>query len=151
MVDRPQADQHATVDLPAEVAEVLRRVAQLGDRFDRLEFTAATGRDAQAAGQLLEQALGSEAICVESGGYRFADPAIAARLAAQVAPALRPAVRTEIATRLADLGGAPARVADLLLAAGEPAMAAPYALEAARIAAASGLHARGAALDRGGS
>ena len=115
---RPQIDQHATVDLPAEVAEVLRRVAQLGDRFDRLEFTAATGRDPQAAGQLLEQALGSEAICVESGGYRFADPAIAARLAAQVTPALRPAVRTEIATRLADLGGTPARVADLLLDAG---------------------------------
>ena len=137
---RPQIGQPATVDLPAEVAEVLRRAAQLGDRFDRREFTAATGRDAQAAGQLLEQALGSEAICVESDGYRFADPAIAARLTAQVAPALRPTVRTEIATRLVDLGGAPARVANLLLGGREPAMAAPYALEAARIAAASGLH-----------
>jgi DNA-binding winged helix-turn-helix (wHTH) protein/tetratricopeptide (TPR) repeat protein len=45
------------------------------------------------------------------------------------------------ALRLADLGATPTQVADVLLAAGEPAMAAPYALEAARIAAASGLHA----------
>ena len=72
-------------------------------------------------------------ICVESGGYRFADPAIAARLAAAIAPPVRPTVTNEIATRLVDLGAAPARVADLLLAAGEPAMAAPYALEAARM------------------
>jgi DNA-binding winged helix-turn-helix (wHTH) protein/tetratricopeptide (TPR) repeat protein len=43
--------------------------------------------------------------------------------------------------RLVDLGAAPAHVAGLLLTEGEPAMAAPYALEAARMAAASGLHA----------
>ena len=138
--DRPPAGQHATVDLPAELAEVLRRVAQIGDRFDRLGFTAATGRDPQAAGQLLDQAVDCGAICLESGGYRFADPAVAARLAAQVTAAERPTVRTEIATRLADLGETPAGIADLLLAAGEPAMAVPYVLEAAPIAAASGLH-----------
>jgi len=138
---RPQVDQDTTTDLPAEVAEALRRVAQLGDRFDRLEFTAAAGHDRQDAGQLLDQALGSGLVCAESGGYRFADPAIAGRLAAQVDPALRPTVMNEIAARLADLGAAPAQVADLLLARGEPAMAVPYALEAARMAAASGLHA----------
>lgn len=138
---RPQVDQDATVDLPAEVAPALRRIAQLGDRFDRLEFTAASGHDPRGAGQLLEQALGSGVIRAESGGYRFADPAIAGRLAAQIAPGVRPTVVNEIATRLVDLGATPAQVADLLLAAGEPAMAAPYALEAARTAAASGLHA----------
>ncbi len=140
--DRPPAGQHATVDLPAELAGVLRRVAQIGDRFDRLGFTAATGRDPQAAGQLLDQALDCGAICLQSSGYRFADPAVAARLAAQVTPAQQSTVRTEIATRLADLGGTPAQVAGLLLAAGEPAMAVPYVLEAAPIAAASGLHAQ---------
>lgn len=140
--DRPPAGQHATVDLPAELGEVLQRVAQIGDRFDRLGFTAATGRDPQAAGQLLDQAVDCGAICLESGAYRFADPAVAARLAAQVTPAQQPTVRTEIATRLADLGETPARIADLLLAAGEPAMAVPYVLEAAPIAAASGLHAQ---------
>ena len=138
---RPQVDQDATVDLPSEVAEALQRVAQLGDRFDWLEFTAASCHDPEAAGQLLDQALGSGVICVESGGYRFTDPATAARLAAQIAPALRPTVMNEIATRLVALGAAPAYVADLLLARRESAMAAPYALEAARIAAASGLHA----------
>ena len=142
LADGPPSGEQATVDLPAELAEVLRRVAQIGDRFDRLEFTAATGRDPQAASQLLDQALDCGAICVESGGYRFADPAVAARLAAQVTPALQPAVRTEIAIRLAGLGGTPARVADLLLAAGEPAMAVPYVLEAAPIAASSGFHAQ---------
>ena len=138
---RPQVDQNATVDPPSEVAEALQRVAQLGDRFDRLEFTAASCHDPEAAGQLLDQALGSGVICVESGGYRFTDPATATRLAAQIAPALRPTVMNEIATRLVALGAAPAYVADLLLARRESAMAAPYALEAARIAAASGLHA----------
>jgi tetratricopeptide (TPR) repeat protein len=137
---RPRADQAATADLPAAVSRALQRVAQLGDRFDRLEFTAASGHDPQDAGQLLEQALGSGVIYVEPGGFRFADPVIAARLAAQIAPALRPAVMNEIATRLADLGATPAQVAELLLAGGEPALAAPYALESARLAAASGLH-----------
>jgi len=113
--DRPPVDQQATFDLPAEMAEVLRRVAQIGDRFDRLAFTAAAGHDAQAADQLLEQALGSGAICVESDGYRFAAPAIAAQLAAEVAPARRPTVMNEIATRLVELGATPARVADLLV------------------------------------
>jgi DNA-binding winged helix-turn-helix (wHTH) protein/tetratricopeptide (TPR) repeat protein len=138
---RPQVNPEATAGLSAGVAQVLQRVAQLGDRFDRLGFTAASGHDPQEAGQLLEQALGSGVIRAESVGYRFADPAIAARLAAQLAPAARPAVMNEIAARLIDLGAPPAPVADLLLAGGEPAMAAPYALEAARIAAASGLHA----------
>jgi DNA-binding winged helix-turn-helix (wHTH) protein/tetratricopeptide (TPR) repeat protein len=138
---RPRADQDATGELPAEVARALQRIAQLGDRFDRREFTAASGLDPQDARQMLEQSLGSGVIRVESGGYRFADPAVAGRLAAQISPALRPTVMNEIATRLADLGATPAQVADLLLAAGEPAMAAPYALEAARIAAVSGFHA----------
>jgi tetratricopeptide (TPR) repeat protein len=122
------------------VTEALRRVARFGDRFDRLEFTAATDHDQQDADQLLEQALGSGVVRADSGGYRFADPAVATRLSAEVAPARRPAVMTGITTRLVDFGATPAQVADLLLAGGEPAMAAPYALEAARIAAASGLH-----------
>ena len=138
---RPQVNPDATADLSAGVAQVLRRVAQLGDRFDRLEFTAASGHDPQEAGQLLEQALGSGVIRAESGGYRFTDPAVAGQLAAQIAPALRPTVMNEIATRLIDLGATATQVADLLLAGSEPALAAPYALEAARIAAASGLHA----------
>jgi DNA-binding winged helix-turn-helix (wHTH) protein/tetratricopeptide (TPR) repeat protein len=139
--DPAPVDQHAALDLPAEVAEVLQRVAQIGDRFDRLDFTAASGHDAQAADQLLDQALASGAVCAEPGRYRFADPAVAARLAGEVTPALRATVRAEIAMRLVDLGATPAQVADLLLAAGQPGMAAPYALEAARIATASALHA----------
>lgn len=137
---RPQVDLDAAADLPAGVAEALQRVAQLGNRFGRLEFTAAAGQSPQAAGQLLEQALSSGVIRAESGRYRFADSAFAARLAAQATPAPRLSVMNEIATRLVDLGATAAQVADVLLAGGEPALAAPYALEAARIAAASGLN-----------
>src|SRR5499427_953262 len=125
--DPAPVDQHVASDLPAEVAEVLRRVAQIGDRFDRLDFMAAAS-DKAPADQLLDQALGAGAVCAESGRYRFADPAVAARLAAGIAPALRPTVRAQIALRLADLGATPVQVADLLLAAGQPAVAAPYAL-----------------------
>ena len=137
---RAPVDQQAILDLPTEVTEVLRRLAVIGDRFDRLEFTAASGHDVPTADRLLELALASGVIGSESDGYRFADPATADQLAAAIAPPLRPTVTKEIATRLIDLGAAPARVADRLLAAGEPAMAAPYALEAARAAAAARLH-----------
>jgi DNA-binding winged helix-turn-helix (wHTH) protein len=76
----PPADRDATADLPAGVTRALQRIAQLGDRFDRPEFTAASGHDPRDADQLLEQALGSGVIRAESGGYRFADPDLAARL-----------------------------------------------------------------------
>ena len=138
---RPQVNPDATAGLSAGVAQVLRRVAQLGDRFDRLEFTAVSGHDPQEAGQLLEQALGSGVIRAESGGYRFTDPAIAAQLAAQIAPALRPSghERDRDATHRSWCHcGAGRRPAPRRRRAG---LAAPYALEAARIAAASGLHA----------
>ncbi len=137
---RAPVDQQAILDLPSEVTEVLRRLAVIGDRFDRLEFTAASGHDVPTADRLLELALASGVIGCESDGYRFADPATAEQLAAGIAPPLRPTVTKEIAMRLVDLGAAPARVADRLLAACEPAMAAPYALEAARAAAAARLH-----------
>jgi len=133
-------DQQTILGLGTEVTEVLRRLAVLGDRFDRLEFTAASGHDVRAADRLLELALGSGVIGSESDGYRFTVPAAADQLAAAVAPHTRRDVTKEIATRLIDLGAEPARVADRLLAAGEPAMAAPYALEAARAAATAGLH-----------
>ena len=52
-------DQQAILDLPSEVSEVLRRLAVIGDRFDRLEFTAASGHDVPTADRLLELALAS--------------------------------------------------------------------------------------------
>ena len=138
---RAPVDQQTTVELPAEVEGPLRRIALIGCRFDRLEFAAAAGgHDPDALDALLEKALGLGAIHFESGRYRFADPATAARLAAQIAPARRSTVMNEIATRLGELGGGPAQVADLLLAAGQPAVAASHAMEAARRAAAAGLH-----------
>ena len=74
-------DQQRILDLPTEVTEVLRRLAVIGDRFDRLEFTAASGHDVPNADRLLELALASGVIGSESDGYRFADPATADQLA----------------------------------------------------------------------
>ena len=136
----PPPDRRAIDDLPPELTGVLRRLAVTGERFDRLDFTAAAGLDAASAGRLLEAALGSGVIGSESGGYRFVDPATAGRLAADIPPPARPAMMKEIATHLVDLGAAPARIADRLIAAGEPGMAAPYALSAARTAASVGLY-----------
>jgi DNA-binding winged helix-turn-helix (wHTH) protein/tetratricopeptide (TPR) repeat protein len=135
-VDRP-----SILDLPAELTEVLRRLAVIGDRFDRLELTAAAGDDGRTADRLLELMLGAGVVRRESDGYRFADQAMA-ELLAEVTPPVRQEVTRAVAMRLADLGAPPGRIADLLLAADEPTMAAPYALQAARAAAAAGLHAQ---------
>jgi DNA-binding winged helix-turn-helix (wHTH) protein len=134
------ADQQAILGLPAEATDALRKLAVVGDRFDRLEFLAALDADIRDGDRVLELALGSGVLICESGECRFVDPAAAHQLAEEVARPLRPTVKKDIAVRLADLGAAPARVADRLLAAGEPDMAAPYALAAARAAAAAGLH-----------
>src|SRR5262249_1856098 len=87
VAQQPRVDRDA-VGLPAGVVTALQRVAQLGDRFDRREFTAAAGHDPRDAGQLLERALGSGVICVESGGYRFAGPALPPPPAGPDAPPL---------------------------------------------------------------
>ena len=135
-------DRQRILQLPAEVTEVLRRLAVMGDRFDRLEFAAASGDGGPTADRLLEMALGSGVVRSESGGYRFVDQGMSDRLAVEVTSSSRREVGKEIAMRLADLGAPPGRIADRLLAVDEPAMAAPYALEAARAAAAAGLHAQ---------
>ncbi len=127
---------------PAEVRHALARVAAGGASFDLPEFRAASGVAPARVDRVLDLALASGAIVpVVHGGFRFADPDEAARLAASVPPHRRAEVHRETARGLADRGESPGRVATHLLAAGEPAAAVPPGIAAARLAAAGQRHA----------
>jgi DNA-binding winged helix-turn-helix (wHTH) protein/tetratricopeptide (TPR) repeat protein len=128
--------------LPAEVRECLARVATGGGGFDLLDVRAASGIAAARVDRVLDLALSSGVIePVGHGGFRFADPDDAARLAASVPPHRRAEVHREAARALTDLGARPERVATHLLAAGESAAAVAPGLRAARLAAAGQRHA----------
>ena len=125
----------AASDLPREVEEALRLVAVSGDWFDELELQAATGHGEAAAHRLVDAALSAGAVVPAADGFRFAAGGFGGPAAAQPERVLAVTAR-----RLADLGAPPERVADRLHAAGRRAEAAPYALAAARSAAAVQLH-----------
>lgn len=126
---------------PAEVREALARVAGGGPSFDLLEFRAASGVDAARVDRTLDLALASGVIVpVVHGGFRFADPAVAARLATSLPPHRRSEVHRSAARELENRGAPPDRVATHLLAAGDTEAAVPPGLEAARRAAAAHVH-----------
>ena len=127
--------------MPAEVREALARVAGGGPSFDLLEFRAVSGVDAARVDRTLDLALASGVIVpVVHGGFRFADPAVAARLASSLPPHRRSEVHRSAARELENRGAPPDRVATHLLAAGESGAAVPPGLEAARRAAAAQVH-----------
>jgi tetratricopeptide (TPR) repeat protein len=117
------------------VADALRLVAVSGDWFDELELQAATGHGEAAAHRVVDAALAAGAVVPAADGFRFASGGFDGPSAAQPERVLAVTAR-----RLAELGAPPERVADRLHAAGRPAEAAPYALAAARSAAAVQLH-----------
>jgi DNA-binding winged helix-turn-helix (wHTH) protein/tetratricopeptide (TPR) repeat protein len=125
----------AATDMPREVADALRLVAVSGDWFDELELQAATGHGEAAAHRVVDAALAAGAVVPAADGFRFASGGFDGPSAAQPERVLAVTAR-----RLAELGAPPERVADRLHAAGRPAEAAPYALAAARSAAAVQLH-----------
>jgi DNA-binding winged helix-turn-helix (wHTH) protein/tetratricopeptide (TPR) repeat protein len=142
VVELPPSDASATTvpDVPAEVAEALALVALSGDRFDDLELRAATGHDGAAGQRVVEEALAAGAIVPDAGGYRFAEGVDVAGLAAGLPPAERARALERTARGLAGAGAPPERVAEHFLAAGRRSDAAPFALAAARRAAAVQLH-----------
>ncbi len=130
----PGVPAPAATDLPADVADALRLVAVSGDWFDELELQAAAGLDDAAAHRVVDAALAAGAVVPAADGFRLAVEAPGAGVA-------RPErVLATTARRLAELGAPPERVADRLHAAGRTAEAAPFALAAARRAAAVQLH-----------
>jgi DNA-binding winged helix-turn-helix (wHTH) protein len=131
----------ASGQLPDELMSTLAKVALLSDRFERVDVVAATGGDAESADRLLAEAVLRGVLHRGSDGHRFADPGTAQRLVAEIPPATRRTVLHETAERLLGADVPAARVADLLLAAGEPELAAPAVLVAAPAAARHGRHA----------
>jgi DNA-binding winged helix-turn-helix (wHTH) protein/tetratricopeptide (TPR) repeat protein len=126
---------------PVEVREALARVAAGGPSFDLLEFRVTSGVNAARVDRILDLALASGVIVpVVHGGFRFADPDEAARLAASLPPHRRSDVHREAARALQELGAPPDRVATHQLAAGEPAAAVAPGLEAAKHAGAAQRH-----------
>jgi DNA-binding winged helix-turn-helix (wHTH) protein/tetratricopeptide (TPR) repeat protein len=126
---------------PAEVRQALARVALGGTGFDLLDIRAASGVPDARLDRVLDLALaGGIVVPAPNGGFRFADPDEAARLAASVPPLRRPEVRREAARALAEADASPDRVATHLLAAGETAAAVAPGLEAAQRAAAAQRH-----------
>lgn len=138
--DTSAAGDPGLADLAPEVVDALRRLAAADDRFDEIEVRAATGSDEAGAHRLVELALDAGVVAAEADGYAFASPATVERLTADMAPHQRARLVAATARRLADLDAPPARVAQRFLDAGRPAEAAPFALAAARAAAAVQFH-----------
>jgi DNA-binding winged helix-turn-helix (wHTH) protein/tetratricopeptide (TPR) repeat protein len=128
------------LDLPADVLAALRQVAVAGDRFDELELQAATGHGEAIVRRLVELAVAGGAVVPEAGAFRLARGLDAEVLTGEVADHQRSRTLECTARGLASLGAPPARVAERFLSAGCATDAAPYALAAARGAAAVQLH-----------
>lgn len=128
-------------ELPEDLATALTAVAVGGTTFDDVELAAATGRTADEIADLLDEAFALHILDgVAGGGYRFRDPRLAAHLVDALPPHRRAAQHRATADRLAALDPDPARVADHLLAAGDPVAAVRPSLAAARRAAGAQLH-----------
>jgi len=138
--DAGEAGDAGLADLAPEVVDALRRLAAAGDRFDELEVRAAAGTDEAGAHRLVELALDAGLVAAEADGYAFSSPATVDRLTADLTLHQRARLVAAAARRLAGLDAPPARVAQRFLDAGRPAEAAPFALAAARAAAAVQFH-----------
>lgn len=129
------------LDLPADVLAALRLVAVAGVRFDELELQAATGHDEEIVRRMVELAVEGGAVVAEAGAFRMARGLSAEMMTTGMTDRQRARTLACTARGLADLGAPPGRVAERFLSAGCPTDAAPYALAAARSAAAVQLHA----------
>lgn len=126
--------------LPAAVLGTLRRVALLGTGFTTDEFLALADVGEAEAYRQLETAYSAVLVEPADVGHRFRHPLIRETLVDRMPASLRTAERREVGETLAGLGAPPNRVAHHLLAAGLPARAAPYVLQAAETAGALGAY-----------
>jgi DNA-binding SARP family transcriptional activator/tetratricopeptide (TPR) repeat protein len=129
-------------DLPPVLRSVLERVAVSGVAFDTDVFVALSGVDELEAFALLDAALASGVVEIDTagGGYRFRHGLVRDALLGSVPEHRRRTIHRDAAARLAGLDASPARVGHHLLAAGEQVAAVPYLLRAAETEAAIGAH-----------
>ncbi|MDN5857439.1 MAG: AAA family ATPase [Pseudonocardia sp.] len=125
-----------TEHLPAELVDVLRRVAVVSETIDVDEFVALSGLDEGAAFETLDLALDAGVLVADGDGYRFRHALVAHALADGLPPHRRRQVHQSVAEELAAGHAAPARVARHLRAAGRADEAVPWLVRAAEDAAA---------------
>ncbi len=129
--------------LPAPTMQTLQRVALLGSTFTTDELLALSAADEDAAYRQLEEALSAQIVEPAEAGYRFRHALVRERLLEVMPPHTRASAWREVAERIAELGGPPARMAHLFVAAGLPSRAVPYALRAVETAGALGAYREG--------
>jgi DNA-binding SARP family transcriptional activator/tetratricopeptide (TPR) repeat protein len=126
--------------LPAAAIETFQRAALLGTVFTTDELIALSGVDEDTGYEQLEAALSAGVIEPSEAGYRFRHALVRERFVAAIPASRRAEAWREVAERIAQLGGPPARMAHLFVAAGLTSRAVPYALRAVETAGALGAY-----------
>ncbi len=126
--------------LPFGAVETFQRAALLGTTFTTDELLALSGLDEDATYVQLEAALSARLVEPAEAGYRFRHALVRERLVEMMPQHTRASARREVAERIAELGGPPARMANLFVAAGLTSRAVPYALRAVETAGALGAY-----------
>jgi DNA-binding SARP family transcriptional activator/tetratricopeptide (TPR) repeat protein len=126
--------------LAAPAAATLQRAALLGSVFTTDELIALSGADEDTGYEQLEAALSAGVIEPSEAGYRFRHALVRERFIESIPPSRRAEAWREVAERISQLGGPPARMAHLFVAAGLTSRAVPYALRAVETAGALGAY-----------
>ncbi len=126
--------------LSLATTETFQRLALLGGSFTTDEVLAlAHASEDDAYGQL-EEALAAQVVEPAEAGYRFRHPLLRERLEDAVPSHRRAGVLRDVADRMAALGGTPARLAHLFVAAGLHSRAVPYVVRAVETSGALGAY-----------
>ena len=133
-------DQPTGALLPPDVERTLERLALLGGSFSTDELVAVAGVPEAEAYLHLETALAGLVVEPAESGYRFRHALVREGFLNRMPAHSQSAARQDVAAQLAALGAAPGRVAHQYLAAGQPALAVPYALPAVETAGALGAY-----------
>jgi len=126
--------------LPVGAVDTFQRAALLGTTFTTDELLALSGADEDATYVQLEAGFSARMVEPAEAGYRFRHALVRERLVDMVPQHKRAGMRREVAERIAELGGPPARMAHLFVAAGLTSRAVPYVLRAVETAGALGAY-----------
>lgn len=128
-------EERGADEVPPEVQSLLERIAVLGEAASLDEAVAATGAPLAVAQRALEMALAAHTLERDGPGIRFSDPDLASTMRSQVPPEEQIEIHRRVASQLIGQEGEPGRIADRLLAAGDPDAAGPFLVAAAQSAA----------------
>ncbi|WP_167305963.1 ATP-binding protein [Nocardioides euryhalodurans] len=125
---------------PVATLRTFRRLALLGMTFSTDELLTMSEEDEETAYAQLDLAVTGRLVEQVDGGHRFRHPLLREALVDQLTASERVAEQREVAARLSRLDGPPTRVAHLFVAAGRPALAVPFVLQAVETAGALGAY-----------